>query len=131
MTASLPEILTAFGDMLDVLDVQVYNFVPDTSNFPCVIVYPERWTFDTNEDMTFILWCQFGSIETQGAQEALMTWLSDEGPDSIIAAIDADSQLGGIISSVIPLEVRNWGFAPGSDGRARYLQAELVCNVLR
>ncbi len=128
---SLPDALSAFSDMLATLDVQVYNFVPDSPIPPCLVVYPERWTYSATEDMTFIVWCLAGTQEMKGAQDRMMRWLSDEGSESIIAAIDADSQLGGVVSSVLPLEVRNWGVAPTADGRARLLQAELVCNVLR
>ncbi len=128
---SLPDVLAGFKDVLETIGIQVYNFVPDSTMMPCVVVYPERWTFDVTEDMTFIIWCLIGTGETQGAQDALMGWLSDEGPDSIVAALDADSQLGGVVSSVLPLEVRNWGYPSIADGKPRYLQAELVCNVLR
>ncbi len=130
MSATLPEVLEGFADMLSDLDVQVYNFVPDKPLVPCLVVYPERWTYATTEDMTFIVLCLAETLETQGGQERLMTWLSDDGPDSIIAAIDADSQLGGIVSSVIPLETRNWTTVLSANG-TRYHQAELVCNVLR
>ncbi len=117
--------------MLADLDVQVYNFTPDTTLLPCLVVYPERWTYATTEDMTWLILCLAGTGETQGEQDRLMRWLSDDGgPESIITAIDADSRLGGIVSSVIPLETRNWGTVLRANG-SRYHQAELVCNVLR
>ncbi len=127
----IPGVWAAFKDMLETVGIQVYDYVPDSTMMPCAIVYPERWPYNITEEMTWVILCLIGTGEVQGAQSTLMSWLSDEGPDSIVAAIDADSQLGGVVSGVLPLEVRNWGYPNISDGRPRYLQAELVCNVLR
>lgn len=129
MTVSIQEILGGFKTLLESLDVQVYDYVPSSVVAPCVIVYCERWPYALTEDATFVIQCFAGDVETQGAQERLMDWLSDTGETSIAQLIDADNTLGDICD-VLPLEVRNWGISQ-TDGRARYVQAEIVCNVIR
>ncbi len=129
--STIGEILNAFSGVLGELEgVQVYDHVPESPNVPALIVYCERWPYNRTEDATFVILCLAGTTETQGAQAQLMDWLSDDGDTSICALIDADNTLGDVCD-VLPLEVRNWGISPAQDGRPRYLQAEIVCNVFR
>ncbi len=127
--ATLPEIYAAFKRTLEPLGCQVYDQVPDAPNAPCIMVYPGPIQYDETQPMEVIIWCLAGNGETKGTQAQLLTWL-DTGPGSIVELIDADSQLGGAVSSVIPIEVRKWGTVFVSEGRSRYWQAELVCDVL-
>ncbi len=127
--STLPEVFEAFKRLLEPLGCEIYDHVPENPNVPCIIIVPERIPYDITQGMTVVLWCLTGMVETKGAQQDLLAWL-DDSSGSIVALIDADNQLGGVVSSVCPLEVRTWGVAPFGDGRPRYWQAELVCDVL-
>lgn len=131
MTATIQDVLSGLKELLDVLDVQVYDFHPDSLNLPAMVVYCERWPYATTEEATFVVWCIAGTVETKGAQDLLMRWCSDTGDESVCALIDSDSQLGGLVSSVLPLELRTWGIDPVQEGRARHVQGQIVLNVLR
>ncbi len=129
MTASLQEVLTALKGVLADLGVQVYDFIPDSPVTPCVAVTVQRWPYSEVEDATFVLWCIAGAVEMQGAQERLMNW-ADSPTESIRALIDADATLGGVVSNVLPLEF-SWSIDPVQEGMPRYVQGQLVLNVLR
>lgn len=111
--------------------VQVFDYVPDSWNPPCVAIYPETIPYDRTAGARWVLVCVTGSVETQGAQARLQSWLAETGTTSIVAVIDANHSLSGAVSSVLPLEVRRYGMMPTQDGRPRLLQAELVCDILR
>jgi hypothetical protein len=127
----IPAVLAAFKTTLEPLGVHLYDYVPDSPNTPCVIIYAERVPYAVTQGATFVLWCLSGQVETAGAQARMMSWLSDDTDDSIVSLLDADHTLGGTVSSVLPVEVRRWGAAPTQEGRPRLLQAEIVCEVLR
>ena len=129
--SSIPEILDGFAETFESHPAEVFAYVPDSIIPPAVCVYCEQWPYDTTADATFILLCVLGTGDMQDAQAQLMGWLSDTGPTSLVALIDADNTLDGAVSSVLPFEVRNWGLMPVQEGRPRLLQAELVCHVLR
>lgn len=128
--SSIPEVIGAFKSTLTTTGLEIFGFVPDSPTLPAVCIYLERWPFDVTAGATFVLWCLAGTTEMQGAQELLMSWLSDDGPSSLTAALDEDETLGGVVSSSMPVEVRNWGVVLLPDGR-RVLQAELIVDVLR
>ncbi len=132
MTAQIQDVLTALKDLLGQIEgVQVYDHVPDSLALPAIVVYMERWPYAVTEEATFIVWCVSGTVETQGAQARLMEWFSDTGPNSICALIDSDSTLTGLVSSVLPLELRQWGNDPVQEGRPRHVQGQIILNVLR
>ncbi len=132
MTAQIQDVLTALKELLsDIEGVQVYDYVPDAPTLPALAVYLERWPYAPTEDATFVVWCISGTVETQGAQARLMEWFSDTGPNSICALIDSDPTLTGVVSGVLPLELRQWGNDPVQEGRTRHVQGQIVLNVLR
>ena len=128
--STLLETFSALKERLEPLGCTVYSFVPEVPVAPCIILYPGPIPYDVTQGMTVIVWCISGMVDTKGAQERLLAWL-DDGPESIVAFIDADPTLGGVVSSIIPIEVRSFGSPPVAEGRPRYWQAELVCDVLQ
>jgi hypothetical protein len=125
------EVAAGFKTALEQIDgVQVYDYVPDSSNWPCVIIYPEGAQVDTPSTATFVLWALTGRADERGAQETLSRWLSPDDGGEFIEALDDDNTLGGACMSVIPREVRNWGLGNPNEGRPSGWQAELVCEVL-
>lgn len=133
MSAQIQDILTALKDTLAPLGVDLYDYVPDSPNVPCVAVYCERWPYaapDPNDQPVFKLWCVAGTVDMQGAQEQLMGWLSDDGETSIVALLDADSTLDDLVGSVLPVEA-TWSIQSTAEGRPRYVQAEITLHVLR
>ncbi len=128
---TIPDVFTALRNTLTDFDGDVYDCVPDSINPPCIGMYVEDWPFDWTAEATVILWCIAGATDERGAQERLGAWLSDSGTDSLVSMLDADNRLGGVVSSVRPANVRNWGAMQVQEGRARLLQAELVLAILR
>lgn len=129
------DVATAFKAALDGgVDAQVYDYLPDSPNYPaiCVVMDPgSMFPYDVTAPTTFVIWCMVGTVEEQGAQAKLDQWLSDDDNNSIVAILDANNTLDGVVSSVLPVGVRNWGIHPVREGGPRVLQAELVCNVWR
>ena len=121
----IPDVLAAFVRMLEPLDVEIYGYFPDAPNVPCLIVFFEEVPFDLTDDATYVIRIVGGTTEMQGAQNAVFQLMTD-----IVDLIDADNTLGGAVSSVLPDRMRDWGIAPTAEGRVRYLQADIVCNVL-
>jgi len=131
MSTQIGDVLAALKELFAGLgEVQVYDHVPDSLVLPAVVVYVERWPFAVTEEATFVAWCITGTVETKGAQQHLMDWFSD-GPGSVCGLIDADNTLGGLVSYVLPLEMRQWGNDPVQEGRARHVQGQIVLNVMR
>lgn len=126
---NIQETLSAFKTLLEPLDVEITDHVPDGLNLPCIVIYPETVTFDVPCSATVVLWCLTGGVEEAGAQARLNEWLGDND-GSIVALIDADNDLGGTVDSVRPIEVRQWGVGNPQEGRPRAWQAELVCEVI-
>lgn len=130
MSASIPDILAGLKDALSGLDIEVTDYIPDSPLLPGIAVKVESWPFDPTADATFVFYCWAGTGDMQDAQATVMEWLSDDGDQSICAALDADSTLGGLVGSVLPLEVRSWTVVEAPN-QTRILQAELVLQVLR
>lgn len=125
----IADILSAVKQVLLDLGVQVYDFVPDSQNLPCVIIYPENIDLDVPNRYTIVIWCLAGRIDEQFAQSQLSDWL-DPVDGQITTALLADSTLGGTVGSLLALNVRNWQPAVVADGRPAYWQAQLVCEVI-
>jgi hypothetical protein len=130
MTATWADVLAALKQTSQGLDgAESYDYVPDSPVLPAVMWYVESWPLNVTEDKTVIGWCVTGAIDEAGAQARLGEWLTAGTTNSLIDLIDADSRLGNVVSSVLPLEVRNARPAQVQEGRARVWQAELVCLV--
>jgi len=128
---SIQDVLDALKKLINDLPAEITAYVPDSPNVPAIAIYMESWPFAFTEPATFVMWCMVGTTDMQNAQSTLMGWLSDEGDTSIVQLIDENNTLSGVVSSVLPLEVRNFGLSAVQEGRPRLLQAELVLNVLR
>ena len=122
---------TALEPFTDVTHVQVYDHQSDSPVIPSVSVTLKTWPYDLTIPATVSLWCVVGTTEAQGAQADLLGWLSDTGPTSLVALIDANNTLSGAVSSVMPVETNNYGMVTLPNGTTRVLQGELVCEVLR
>jgi hypothetical protein len=135
-------IRTAIKQSLDGLELQVYDYVPDSPNVPCLIVYPRPFDYDStytastgatvahSNDITFVVMCLAGTVNMKGAQQTLDGWLSDTGASSVKAAIETDEELGGVVSSVDVTRVDSYGTIQLQDGGTRYLSAEILVEVL-
>lgn len=125
MTVNIPAILTGFKAVLEGLEgVEVYDYWPESPNFPCVLTILERIPWDHTESATFVSYFMCGMTDTQSAQLQLM--------DLVVNATDLiveHGTLDGAVSSVIPLEVRSWSPEQVQEGRPRYWQAEQVWDV--
>lgn len=130
MTATWSETLTALKELSQGIDgAECYDYLPDSPNLPAIMWYVESWPLNVTEDKTVVGWCVTGAIDEAGAQARLGDWLSPGTTNSLIDLIDADHRLGNVVSSVLPVEVRNARPAQVQEGRPRVWQAELVCVV--
>jgi hypothetical protein len=119
MTATLSEVRVALAGTVANLPglLQVHVTVPDKISPPCAIIQPApgdflrfRPTFDDVVDYLMLV-----SIYVPGAvgvvadsQELLDLYLAPSGTHSVYAVINADSTLGGLVSSVTCNYARNY-----------------------
>lgn len=130
MNATIRETLAAFKVLLAGLEgAEIYDHVPDDPVLPAVMMHVERWPYNLTESKTVILWCVTGMVDSADAQVRMGEWLSEKGTNSIIDLIDSDNRLGGVVSSVLPVEARNIYPTQTQEGRPRLMQAELVCEI--
>lgn len=126
-------ISTALAAALSEFRLHVYDYGPDAPLSPAAYIYPEPVTYhaDFDEDVTptFIVRFLISSVVTKGGQEQLNALIST-GPGSAVTAIEADGTLGGVVSSVQVLGMREYGVVQLPDAATRYYSAELVVEVL-
>lgn len=118
--------LVAFKATFEQLDdLEAPEMWPESPNVPCVITRVETIDWDFTNPSTFVSHFLVGATDSDAAQRLLLRSVGDA-----VLAIDNDNTLAGAVSSVIPLEMRN--FAPGQaqEGRTRVWEAEQVWSVL-
>lgn len=131
------DVRTAIAAALEGLSINSYDYVPDSPVAPAAYIYPDPFpvpaSFDGDDDgvevqADFVVRFLVQSNAMQTGQQQLDAFISTEGSDSAVLAIQADSTLGGAVQSVQVTDVRNYGVVTLPDSR-RYLSAELVVNV--
>lgn len=102
---------------------------PDNINPPAAYIFPQGVTFDNafNRGMntyTFVVTVVVGRQSERSSQNALDTYVSGTGSNSIKRAIESDKTLGGKAFDVRVTDVRNYGELVA--GEVTYLSAEFV-----
>lgn len=124
--SSIPEILTAFKDVIADSGIEA-RLDPDQLIFPGAFPYLEDGPYDGTTSISVVLKAYWGDNGDDAASQ-LYAWLDEEGP--IVAAIDEDPTLGGVVSSTLPFGARNITKVSLASGQ-RAWSGELVCQVLR
>jgi hypothetical protein len=83
---------------------------------------------DGSHDYTFSVLLLVSIAQGAPSQEVLDPYLDPTGTDSVVAAIEADSDLGGVCDSAAVTQVVNAGLV--SWAGVDYLGAELLVSVL-
>lgn len=102
---------------------------PDNINPPAAYIFPQGVTFDNafNRGMntyTFVVTVVVGRQSERSSQNALDTYVSGTGANSVKRAIESDKTLGGKAFDVRVTDVRNYGELVA--GEVTYLSAEFV-----
>lgn len=131
---NVTDLRTALADLLaQNLSVNAYSYAPDNPNSPAAFIYPEPFTyhptFGTEFDITFVVRFLVASTNSQAGQNLLDEFISTTGTNSAIAALESDSSLAALATSVEVTDLRNYGVLTMPDG-TRYLSAELLVSVL-
>lgn len=127
-------IRTALKDAIRAIDGLRVSDLRDDPHPPCVIVYPKApftfsETFDETNRPQFCVLILVAYTSTSAAQNQLDAYLSDNGPESIKNAIEADQTLGGSVSECIVTGLESYGVISLTDGGTRFLSAELVVEI--
>jgi hypothetical protein len=106
---SLATIRAGLATAIETVDVNVYSFLPGSLVYPAVVVgWPETWTLGTSESNTddYVVPVRVGVslAHPESADVTLMELL-----DSVKAAIEADSSLGGACDDLSADSVTNIG----------------------
>lgn len=133
--AGLAEIMEAIAASLDPLTatvngLQITGFMNPTPTPPSLDVYPADVSMTPVsmrgwEEM-FVVRARVSTPDDRGAQEVLLSLMDVDGPTSVMAAIEADSTLGGVVGGST-VEERT-GFQPypgdylGCEWRVRTIQ---------
>ncbi len=131
---NIGEIRKALAATLNGLSINAYSYAPDAPNSPAAFIYPEPGpyhpTFSGGDDQVFVVRFLVQSTNSQAGQDQLDELITDDGPGSAVAAMEGDPTLGGLATSVVALEMRNYGVVALSDQAVRYLSAEVLVWVL-
>ena len=126
MTATYTEVKTALGTVLAAMPPQVltdgstktitvYPEMPGQIIAPAAVIAPGDGTllnyrssnFSHDLSLTVTLFVQRG--QNRSTDEQLSGFISVSGDQSIYAAVDADSTLGGVVDDARVTLARNWG----------------------
>jgi hypothetical protein len=129
---------TAIADTISGVVGLTYSFVPDAPNPPCAIIYVNDIdyshfsTFDGTLFSHFNIMLLSSSVAVQSGQELLDLWLSPGGSTStsVVAALQADDTLDGLVDSLLVQECKRYGATSFTDGGTRYFFAELGVEVI-
>jgi hypothetical protein len=109
-----------------------YATMPANPQVPSAAVIPRSKTplsLDDDNTYRFAIWVYVNSTDLNRAQTAIDEYLSDDGANSIEAAIEGDQSLGGVAYSAV---VTGWSeYAQLVDiGDAKLLGARLDVEVM-
>ena len=102
---------------------------PDNINPPAAFIFPQGVSFDNAygrgmNTYTFVVTVVVGRQSERSSQNALDTYVSGTGANSVKRAIESDKTLGGKAFDVRVTDVRNYGELTA--GEVTYLSAEFV-----
>lgn len=102
---------------------------PDNINPPAAYIFPQGVKFDDAfgrgmQTYTFVVQVVVGRASERSAQNALDTYVSSTGSNSVKLALEYDKTLGGKCYDVRVTDVRNYGELAA--GEVTYLSAEFV-----
>jgi hypothetical protein len=137
MTSRLTEVREALAATLTAAEIPgltVYSFMPDLITAPAAAVTPAPGDFlnyDTSFDshdltLNVNIFVQRG--QPQSSSEQLDSFLDEDGPTSIVAAVKADQTLGGVVDNATVTGARNWGIY--DFGKVSYLAAVVTVEIL-
>jgi len=111
--ATITEIRTGIATRLATIEgLRTHEFVPDTVNTPCAVVFGPEVDFDStmargSDDFRFWVVVLVSRVSDRTGQELLDSYLAPFGETSIKAAVDGD--LGGVVDFARVKEVREYG----------------------
>jgi len=122
-------ISTALADVLEDLNINLYDYGPDAMQPPAAYIYPENVQFNVVaptgvDEATWIIRILAASTNTQGGQTQLNDLI-----DAAVPAISDANTLNDVVQSAIVREMRNYGVLQLPD-TTRYYAADLVVGIL-
>jgi hypothetical protein len=126
------DVCTAITTTLGTIDgVHLYDYADDSPNSPSFMVIP-RLISDMSlgilSTATFTILGLAASTATKDGHNRICGWLSDDGDQSVGAAIEADNTFGGAVSSARVVEASYEPAVVLPDGR-RYFGARWTVEV--
>lgn len=116
MTATYDEVKLALGTVLATIpDLRVYPRLSGQINPPAAVIAPGTGPFltyrtsNTSHDLDLAVTVFVGRGNDRTADEQLSAYIADSGSQSIYAAVDADSTLGGTVDDAWVTQAQDWG----------------------
>lgn len=130
----LVAVAKGIAHVLQTTGIRIYDHGPEAPTPPCAYIYPENITYDTTYDGTqdprFIVQLLAVSVETEGGQFQLLTFLSTGVTGSLVDKLRADPKLNSTVNSSRLLPMRNYGARAALTGATRYWSAEIPIEIL-
>lgn len=132
--AELRDIRKALAASLEgTVEGQISAYMLASPTPPCAYVFPDETeyhqAFDNGaENWGLVVRVLVSDVFDQGSQETLDQYLASDGPLSVKAALEADDELGGIVSSL--MVERTTGYRQYQVGTGMALGADWIVNVL-
>ncbi len=117
MPVTLTQIRQGLGTNIsnNINSLSVYNYIPDRSEPPLIIVgVLDNLEYDITMARgadSYVIPCKLlvANVDAQDAQETLDGYIASSGSSSVKQAIESDTTLGGIVSSVRVTDARDYG----------------------
>lgn len=112
--------------------LRVYGVIPGVINPPTAIIRRSRTDYATEfnggDTSTFLVTIYLSSADVNASQVAMDEYLSRAGSRSVIAALRADTSLGGVCRSLVIPTVEEYGLTEVSG--VNYLTAVVPVMVI-
>lgn len=117
------------ANLATISGLRIQAWQPDNINPPAAFIFPQGVSFDNafNRGMntyTFVVTVVVARQSERSSQNALDTYVSGTGANSVKRALESDKTLGGKAFDVRVTDVRNYGELAA--GEVTYLSAEFV-----
>jgi hypothetical protein len=134
--ATIRDALKARIETIEGLNVESLR---DNPEVPCAIVLPKppfnlnlTWE-DSDQRPAFTVLLLVAYVDTDGAQDQLDEYLSNETDQSVAVAIETDAsgknQLDGVVNSATVTTIDSYEVISMVEGGTRYLSAQLTVEI--
>lgn len=116
MTATISQARAALAATLAMDGVQVNAFPPGTINVPALVITPAegdfltyKTSFEGSPNLTLLVTLFLQRGQDRSTNDLLDQFAADTGAKSVFAAVEADQDLGGVVTQAYVTTAGNFG----------------------